>query len=235
MLDHTDEPELIVASAARLCYSKSTPTELKNGLTNEETAKLIRMIYELGHLSVFEHATFTFGVEGISRVTSHQLVRHRIASYSQQSQRYVDISGSENFVIPKTIEKSKISNKVKEFLGKASRLYEELLREGVPAEDARFILPQAITTNIVVTMNARELHHFFQLRLCRRAQWEIREMAARMLFEVLKVAPILFEKAGPSCYSRNRCSEGSMTCGRKIKSHKEIFFENGLHIDTENQ
>ncbi|MCX7831384.1 MAG: FAD-dependent thymidylate synthase [Actinobacteria bacterium] len=235
LLDHTDEPELTVASAARLCYSKSTPTELKNGLTQKEAARLIRMIYELGHLSVFEHASFTFGVEGISRVASHQLVRHRIASYSQQSQRYVNISGSENFVVPKTIKESRLSDKVEEFLGRASELYEELLREGVPAEDARFILPQAVTTNIVVTMNARELHHFFQLRLCRRAQWEIREMAARMLFEVVKVAPTLFEKAGPSCYSRKRCSEGSMTCGKKIKSQEEIFIENGLHIDTGNQ
>jgi thymidylate synthase (FAD) len=228
LLDHTAEPERVVASAARLCYSRSTPEQLKEKIGREETERLIRMIFKLGHLSVFEHASFTFGVEGISRVTSHQLVRHRIASYSQQSQRYVNLSGVEDFVIPETIKNSNFFEEFLRIARESSQLYEEMLASGIPQEDARFVLPQAITTNIVVTMNARELHHFFLLRLCRRAQWEIREMAARMLFEVIRVAPVLFEKAGPSCFSRGFCSEGEMTCGKKVKNIPEIFEEFGL-------
>lgn len=228
LVDHTAEPELTVAAAARLCYSKKNPSEIKKGLEKEEAVRLLRMIYDLGHLSVYEHASFTFAIEGISRVTSHQLVRHRIASYSQQSQRYVDLTGSERFVVPEAIRNSGLLGKVEELFSEASKLYEELISSGVPVEDARYVLPQAVATNLVVTMNARELHHFFKLRLCRRAQWEIREMAARMLFEVLKVAPVLFEKAGPSCFSSGRCSEGRMSCGRKIKSQPEIFEEIGI-------
>lgn len=228
LLDYTGEPERTVAAAARLCYSPSTPEKLHEQLKPEEVKRLIEMIYQLGHLSVFEHASFTFGIEGISRVTSHQLVRHRIASYSQQSQRYVNLSSRENFVLPATVKESGLADDVKDHFMKAARLYEQLVDAGVPVEDARFVLPQAITTNIVVTMNARELHHFFRLRLCRRAQWEIREMAARMLFEAAKVAPVLFFKAGPSCYSLGRCSEGKMSCGRKVSSQEEIFREFNL-------
>lgn len=228
LLEHTGEPQRVIAAAARLCYSKSTPRKLKENLSDSEVERLLKMIRELNHLSVFEHASFTFGIEGISRVTSHQLVRHRIASYSQQSQRYVDLSKIENFVVPETIRGSELYEKVCSYLQNASSLYEELVESGIPQEDARYVLPQAITTNIVVTMNARELLHFFNLRLCRRAQWEIREMAARMLKEVLKIAPLLFEKAGPSCYSKGRCSEGKMTCGKKVKSLSEIFEEFNL-------
>lgn len=228
LLDHTAEPERVVASAARLCYSRSTPEQLKEKISKDEIERLIRMIFKLGHLSVFEHASFTFGIEGISRVTSHQLVRHRIASYSQQSQRYVDLTGIENFVVPNTIKDSPFYENFYKILRESSQLYEEMVENGIPQEDARFVLPQAITTNIVVTMNARELHHFFMLRVCRRAQWEIRELAARMLFEVVRVAPVLFEKAGPSCFSRGFCSEGEMTCGKKVKNINEIFEEFGL-------
>lgn len=228
LLSHTSEPELTVASSARLCYSKLSPEELKDSLTEEEINRLIRMIRDLGHLSVYEHASFTFGIKGISRVTSHQLVRHRIASYSQQSQRYVNLTGRENYVFPPAINEKGLTKEVEEFFLKASQLYEKLLNEGVPNEDARYVLPQAITTNIIVTMNARELHHFFELRLCRRAQWEIREMAARMLFLAVGVAPVLFEKAGPSCFSKGFCPEGKLTCGKKVKKQEEIFVEFGL-------
>lgn len=228
LVDHTAEPELTVAAAARLCYSKKNPSELKKDLQRDEAARLLRMIYELGHLSVYEHASFTFAVEGISRVTSHQLVRHRIASYSQQSQRYVNLTGLEEFVVPQSFRKTEMFEKIRDFFMEASKIYEELISNGVPIEDARYVLPQAVSTNIVVTMNGRELHHFFKLRLCRRAQWEIREMAARMLSEVLKVAPVLFERAGPSCFSAGICSEGRMTCGRRVRSQSEIFEEIGI-------
>jgi thymidylate synthase (FAD) len=228
LLDYTGEPERTVAAAARLCYSSLTPEKLYEKLTPEEIKKLIEMLFQLGHLSVFEHASFTFGIEGISRVTSHQLIRHRIASYSQQSQRYVNLTNREDFVFPASIKESQFKDEVSEHFEKAARLYEKLLEAGIPAEDARFVLPQAVTTSIVVTMNARELHHFFRLRLCRRAQWEIREMAARMLYEAVKVAPVLFYKAGPACYSLGRCSEGKMSCGQKVKSQEEIFQEFGF-------
>lgn len=225
LLDHTGEPERMVAAAARLCYSSSTPRELKQQLTDEEVTRLIRMIRNLGHMSVFEHASFSFGIEGISRVTSHQLVRHRLASYSQQSQRYVDLSGGAEFIIPDSIKQANMEEEAQEIIKEAAGFYRKAVEAGVPVEDARYFFPQGVATNIVVTMNARELHHFFQLRLCRRAQWEIRKMAALMLKEVLEVAPVLFEKAGPACFSRNRCSEGKMTCGKPVRQITEIFEE----------
>lgn len=225
LLDHTGEPERMVAAAARLCYSSSTPRELKEKLTDEEVARLIRMIRNLGHLSVFEHASFSFGIEGISRVTSHQLVRHRLASYSQQSQRYVDLRKGAEFVIPDSVREAGLEGEALELIERAKKFYELAVEKSVPVEDARYFFPQAVTTNIVVTMNARELFHFFQLRLCRRAQWEIRKMAALMLKQVIEVAPVLFEKAGPACFSRNKCSEGKMTCGKPVKQISEIFEE----------
>lgn len=225
ILDHTGEPELTIAAAARLCYSEKTPFELKKGLTVPERERLIRMIRDLGHLSTFEHLSLTFGIDGISRVCSHQLVRHRLASYSQQSQRYVDLSGKIDYIIPKSIFMSRQRDHSRKMFKMAHDFYKLLIEEGVPPEDARYFLPQAVTTNIVVTMNARELLHFFELRCCRRAQWEIRKLACLMLKEAQKVAPIVFEKAGPSCMNKGKCQEGKMTCGKPVKSVNEILEE----------
>jgi thymidylate synthase (FAD) len=175
----------------------------------------------MGHLSVLEHASFTFGIEGISRATSHQLVRHRLASYSQQSQRYVAASAPE-FVVPPSIEKD--AAKKKNFEAAVRKIYREyakLLEQGIPAEDARYLLPNAAHTKIIVTMNARELIHFFNLRCCERAQWEIRDMATMMLKLAKKTAPFIFRECGPSCVS-GKCSEGEMTCG-KPKEIREKF------------
>ncbi len=225
VIDHTTEPERTVASAARLCYSPHSAIELKENLTDQDVSRLIRMIINLGHFSVLEHATFSFGVEGISRVTSHQLVRHRVASYSQQSQRYVDLSDVASFIIPPSVKGSKYAKKVTENVEKSLELYRLLVEEGIPQEDARYFLPQAIETKIVISMNARELLHFFRLRCCRRAQWEIRKLACLMAEEVKKIAPVIFEKAGPSCVATGKCSEGKMTCGRPAKSLSEILNE----------
>ncbi len=208
LLSYTPEPDRVVAISARLCYSKIGISELAEKLADDKIKDLLKKLESSGHLSPFEHANFTFGIEGISRVTSHQLVRHRIASYSQQSQRYVKMSNGE-FVIPPSIKKnSSASELVYNLNDMAMSVYNKLIQLGIPEEDARYILPQGITTKIIVTMNARELLHFFNLRCCLRAQWEIRTMANLMLRKVKEVAPIIFEKAGPSCFSGPCPEEG---------------------------
>jgi thymidylate synthase (FAD) len=212
LLTHTPDPERVVAAAARLCYSAAGIEQLLEK-SRPEQESLLKKILALGHTSVLEHACFTFGIEGISRACSHQLVRHRIASYSQQSQRYV--SNRERFeaVTPESIGRQpELAGKYTAFLNQAHLLYQELLEAGVPAEDARFVLPNAAATKLVMSMNGRELQHFFELRCCRRAQWEIRLMATEMLRQVRRVAPVLFGSAGPGCV-HGACPEGKMTCG----------------------
>jgi len=213
LLSFTPEPEKTVALAARLCYSDSTIEELEERVKGISIEKFLGKIMRLGHLSVLEHASFTFGIEGISRATSHQLVRHRLASYSQQSQRYVKFDRPE-YVTPHSVAADDESKKLfDEAVAGAYRLYRTLLERGVPAEDARFVLPNAACTRIIVTMNARELLHFFRLRCCERAQWEIRDMATRMLVLAKEKAPVIFAGSGPACVT-GPCSEGEMTCGR---------------------
>jgi len=212
LLTHTPEPERVVAAAARLCYSSAGIGQLLEK-SREDQQELLLKILSLGHYSVLEHAAFTFGIEGISRACSHQLVRHRIASYSQQSQRYVSHREPFAAVVPQTISaRPELAERFEAFMREAHQVYRELLDAGVPAEDARFVLPNAAATKLVMTMNGRELHHFFELRCCRRAQWEIRAMAVAMLRLVRQVAPVLFAKAGPGCL-HGACPEGKMTCG----------------------
>lgn len=221
LLSHTRDPEEVVAAAARLCYSASSIGTLVEKSRHDREG-LLAKILDLGHLSVLEHASFTFGVEGISRACSHQLVRHRLASYSQQSQRYV--SHKERFaaVIPPSVaDRPELRERFEAFLEEAHRAYRELLDAGIPAEDARFVLPNAAETKIVVTMNARELHHFFNLRCCRRAQWEIRAMAVEMLRLARQAAPLLFAQAGPGCVAGG-CPEGAMTCGAAAEVRREF-------------
>jgi len=208
LLSYTPEPDRVVALSARLCYSKIDISELAEKLTNEKVKELLDRLRRSGHLSPFEHASFTFGIEGISRVTSHQLVRHRIASYSQQSQRYVKMTKAE-FVVPPSIMKNENALELLSSVNESARsAYNRLIELGIPEEDARYVLPQGVTTKIIVTMNARELLHFFNLRCCLRAQWEIRMMANLMLKEVREVAPIIFENAGPFCFSGPCPEEG---------------------------
>ncbi|AMV73576.1 FAD-dependent thymidylate synthase [Desulfuromonas carbonis] len=212
LLTHTPDPERVVAAAARLCYSAAGIDQLLAKDRSEQEA-LLRKILGLGHLSVLEHAAFTFGVEGISRACSHQLVRHRLASYSQQSQRYVSHKERFDAVTPPSIAAHpELTARYTALLDEVHALYRELLAAGIPAEDARFVLPNAATTKIVVTMNARELVHFFELRCCRRAQWEIRDLAIQMLRLARQAAPLLFATAGPGCLN-GPCPEGAMTCG----------------------
>lgn len=216
LVSHTPDPETTVALAARLCYSPVSIGDLRDRLSGSDIRKFLEKILTLGHLSVLEHASFTFGIEGVSRVTTHQLVRHRVASFSQQSQRYVSHKEMFQVVIPPSISADPMmEEKFSSLLRELHRLYGEMVESGIPAEDARYVLPNATETKILATMNVRELLHFFRLRCCERAQWEIRAMAVEMLKLAKSVAPILFEGAGPGCLS-GPCPEGEMTCGRMV-------------------
>lgn len=224
LLFHTPEPEKICAQAARLCYSDSSIENIAEKLDKAGVTGFLKKIMSLGHYSVLEHATFTFGIEGISRANSHQLVRHRVASYSQQSQRYVKNSEDFPHILPESIkncEKLSSDNRkaidiFTEAIQSCGKAYQLLTEMDIPAEDARYLLPNATETKIIVTMNARELLHFFKVRCCDRAQWEIRDMSWQMLKLVKQIAPVIFEKAGPACVA-GPCSEGSMSCGNPKK------------------
>lgn len=245
LIAYTPEPEKTIASAAKLCYSAATIDTISDGLTEEKTSNFIDMLSEIGHESPIEHASFTFGIEGVSRSLLAQITRHRMASFSVQSQRYVKENAFE-FVLPPEIEA--IPEAKEEFLKAMEedqahydslteklkkRHYEDFLSAGLSEkeamkkaekkaiEDARFVLPNACTTKMMCTMNARSLKNFFAVRCCNRAQWEIRELATLMLKEVKKVAPHLFKDMGPSCLC-GPCPEGKMSCG-KITEVREKF------------
>jgi thymidylate synthase (FAD) len=214
LISHTPDPERMVAMSARLCYSPIGAEELVENMSNTQVEKLVSKIVEMEHLSTLEHVSFTFAVEGVSRVLTHQLVRHRIASYSQQSQRYVSEHDFE-YIMPPTIAGNQAAKaKFEQLMDTIQDTYNELVELGVHKEDARYCLANAAESKIVVTMNARTLLHFFELRCCMRAQWEIRSLAELMLTEVREIAPLLFKKAGPTCVTSNYCGEGQLTCGR---------------------
>jgi thymidylate synthase (FAD) len=224
LISYTMDPARVVAAAAKLCYSASEVSELMNDLTPSKIKDFLLQLRSVGHLSPFEHANFTYAVEGISRVASHQLVRHRLASYSQQSQRYVT-SRVPKAVIPPEISRNKDAAAIYEKSVQDSyAAYERLAAMGIPKEDARFILPNGWETSLILTMNARELHHFFHLRLCRRAQWEIRALARRMLVLARGAAIELFDVAGPMCVTEGICRE-LHPCGRPFSSVGEIIDE----------
>jgi thymidylate synthase (FAD) len=213
LLEYTPTPEFTVAMAARLCYSQVGVKDLKEKMSEKEITKLLDKLRTSGHLSPFEHASFTFGVEGISRAATHQLVRHRIASYSQQSQRFVNLEDFHYITPPSISANPLLLEKFTQGIEALREVYKQLLKSDVPKEDARYILPNACETKIVITMNARELLHFFRLRCCNRAQWEIRSLADEMLRRVREVARNLFKEAGPPCLSTG-CQEGELSCGR---------------------
>jgi len=222
LINFTPDPDGTVAMAAKLCYSSANVENLKEEIPKTEIGNFIKKIIQMGHLSPVEHANFTFAIEGISRACSHQLVRHRLASYSQQSQRYVGMDNGFNYIIPPSIEEDpELKIKYISFMEEVQRFYNDLVenfkkkgKTGESAyEDARFVLPNATETKIILTMNARELLHFFTQRLCLRAQWEIRKMALEMLKAVKKVSPVIFANAGPACL-KGSCPEGKFSCGK---------------------
>lgn len=270
IIAHTPEPDKVVAQAGKLCYSAVGVDEITQKLTDEEIARYVNMLANIGHESPLEHVSFTFAIEGISRACTHQIVRHRIASYSQQSQRYVKLEQFE-YIVPPAIEKNPEAKRIFiQAMERDQKAYDELvdlllediltdkhaadygscireiLKENPDAvpdrskvldlyaenflenyrkaekqaiEDARYVFPNACETKIVVTMNARSLLHFFNVRCCNRAQWEIREMATEMLKECKKIAPALFKKAGPDCVY-GKCGEGKMSCKHPRKEEE---------------
>ena len=217
LLYHTPDPERAIATAARLCYAPVGADELMETMDDAKVEHILDIVIAGGHFSTLEHASFTFAVEGISRTCTHQLVRHRLASYNQQSQRYVGFEKGFDYIVPASIKANDkaldlfISSMTEDKLA-----YQKLVEMGIPKEDARFVLPNAAESKIVITMNARELMHFFSIRCCNRAQWEIREMAWKMLELAREKAPHVFETAGPGCV-RGKCPEGKMTCGNPYK------------------
>lgn len=213
LLYHTPDPERAIATAARLCYAPVGAAELMETMPEERVMSVLSTIMKSGHFSTLEHASYTFAIDGISRACSHQLVRHRLASFNQQSQRYVKFKDGIEVVEPPSIADSAQAHAVfDEAIAACADAYSKLMELGVAAEDARFVLPNAAETKIVVTMNVRELLHFFDMRCCNRAQWEIRELAHRMLELARPTAPFIFMDAGASCV-RQGCPEGKMTCG----------------------
>lgn len=253
LITHTPNPEAVVATAARLCYTHSSVEDLMETYDAKTNSKFVAMLSTMGHESPLEHVSFTFAVEGVSRSLLAQLTRHRIASYSVQSQRYVRLDDFQ-FVVPpeidsqpeaKTLFLEAMQEQAKAYMYLAKTLQEEhtrnLMAQGMDAdtalkkaekmanEDARFVLPNACETKILFTMNARSLKHFFSLRCCNRAQWEIRELAREILCIVFPIAPALFWNAGPNCVAFGRCTEGRMSCGeaeemkRLYKSMKDAY------------
>lgn len=252
LIAYTPNPEELCAAAAKTCHSREYPGKMSYNEVNEileivqspgiyepkeilkalhekkkkdveDARKVVEIVRALGHHSVMEHASFTFLIEGISRACSHQIVRHRIASYSQQSQRYVEMKDFP-YVIPNTIKNNKDAIEIyNEFMKKCSEAYEKLVDSGIPMEDARYILPNATQTSLIMTMNARSLWNFFSLRCCEHAQWEIKNVANKMLKEVKKVAPTLFRNAGAPCV-RGFCPENDKNCPRYRSVEKVISF-----------
>lgn len=220
LLAHTPEPEKTCALAARTCYSALEYDELKALVDEKDQAAFLRRIMASGHLSVLEHASFTFGISGVSRALLAQITRHRIASFSVQSQRYVSLEKGFGYIVPPRI-RDLGENAVKAFESQMAQMqawyqgWQEKLGENAN-EDARFVLPNACETHITVTMNARELLHFFSLRCCNRAQWEIRALAREMLRLCKQVSPTIFESAGPGCV-RGACPEGAKSCGQQAE------------------
>lgn len=245
LITYTPNPERTVATAAKLCYAGSSLDELTAGLTDEKAAGFVEMLGEIGHESPIEHASFTFGLEGVSRSLLAEITRHRIASFSVQSQRYVRKDSFEFVTPPEIAAIPEAAAEYKAAMAAAQQSYdklagmlkarhlERLTGEGLDEksaarqaeksaiEDARFVLPNACDTKMIVTMNARSLHNFFALRCCNRAQWEIRGVADQMLALVSAVAPNLFSKAGPACVN-GACSEGKMTCGKAAAVRERI-------------
>ena len=213
LLFHTPEPERAVAVAARLCYAPIGAAELMEEMSEEAVRRVLKTIMTSGHYSALEHVSYTFAVDGVSRAMTHQLVRHRLASYNQQSQRYVSYADEPSFIVPREIAEDPDALAAYNAVNAAAfAAYRKMLDDGVAAEDARYLLPNAMETKIVVSMNIRELLHFFELRCCKRAQWEIRGVALKMLELAEPTAPYIFMDAGASC-RRGPCREGKMTCG----------------------
>ena len=234
LVRHTADPEALTALGARLCYAGGDVDRLLSLIEEKDQKAFVEKIMSMGHESVLEHVSFTFLIEGVSRVLLAQLTRHRIASFSVQSQRYVSYADGFGYIVPPAIRQLG-PEAVAEYESQMAQMqswYEGWQKKLGDAgeksnEDARFVLPNACETRILMTMNARELRHFFSLRMCSRAQWEIRQMATSMFEQCCRVAPAMFRDAGPGCL-RGACPEGAKSCGRAaaIRKEREEFLNN---------
>ncbi len=238
LLRYTPEPEKTVALAARMCYSAASFDDILSASSKHDPggdAKFLAGLLASNHLSPLEHASFTFLVGGVSRALLAQLTRHRIASFSVQSQRYVNARGM-GYVVPQRVQElgGEAVTRYGEQMDTIASFYEEWIDKLGESgkEDARFVLPNAAPTQLIMTMNARELLHFFSLRCCNRAQWEIRALALSMLAYAKAVAPALFKKAGPGCVY-GACPEGRMSCGRAEEVRKRL--ERLAEVNTEDE
>lgn len=244
LIAYTPEPEKVVAAAAKLCYSNAHIDDLLDGLTPEKSREFVQRLASMGHESPTEHVSFTFAIEGVSRSLLAQITRHRIASYSVQSQRYVNLRQFDYVLPPEIEEDGEAAAAFDAAMQAQARQYQQLtdllkekhktaflaagkdektaarMAEKQALEDARFVLPNACTTKMIVTMNARSLNNFFRHRCCSRAQWEIRSLADEMLRQVCAVAPSLFAKSGPSCVA-GPCPEGAMSCGKSAEMREK--------------
>lgn len=230
LLRHTEAPETLVALAAKLCYDGCDTQELLEKITHKDQSAFVRKVMGMGHESVLEHVSFTFLIEGVSRALLAQLTRHRIASFSVQSQRYVSYDGGFGYIVPPKI-KALGEEAEWEYANQMDAMqewYENWQKRLGSNEDARFVLPNACETRLMLTMDARELLHFFELRMCNRAQWEIRELANRMFELCYEKAPEIFADAGPKCL-RGKCPEGEKTCGmaETVRKERALFLSKG--------
>ncbi|MGL5712436.1 MAG: FAD-dependent thymidylate synthase [Paraclostridium sp.] len=245
LVSYTPNPEKVISMAAKLCYSSVGVDEIEQNLTDENIEKFLNMLINIGHESPLEHVSFTFAVEGISRSCSHQIVRHRIASFSQQSQRYVKLDQFEYIIPPEINEIEEARALFIESMNKDQEAYDKIVdilfekhynklinfgknekeahrqAEKKAIEDARYVFPNACETKMVFTMNTRSLYNFFSHRCCERAQWEIRDLATEMLRQVREIAPILFKNSGPNCI-KGACPEGKMTCGQVVEIREKF-------------
>ncbi len=237
LISHTPNPEKVVAAAAKMCYSNSGAENILDKLDEEKTTKFLEHLTALGHESPLEHISFTFAVEGVSRALLAQLTRHRIASYSVKSQRYVEEADYTYITPPEILENPEAKELYDATMAKIGEAYEALTNllyekhktqmdeksaKKKAIEDARFVLPNACETKLIMTFNARSLLNFFQLRCCNRAQWEIRALADAVLWEVRKVAPVIFRYAGPKCV-HGACPEGNMSCGKRAEMQNKYL------------
>ena len=228
LISHTPLPEQVCALGAKLCYAKADVNALRERVSSQDQSAFLERIMQSGHMSVLEHASFTFAVEGVSRALLAQLTRHRIASFSVQSQRYVSLAENFNYIMPPAIKAlgeeaaARYDAQMRQMQAWYAQWQQELGAKGESSnEDARFVLPNACETRLIVTMNTRELLHFFELRCCSRAQWEIRALATEMLRLCRKTAPVLFADAGPGCV-RGACPEGAKSCGNAAQVHEKF-------------
>jgi thymidylate synthase (FAD) len=204
-----------IYSACRTCYSADTPFEIFESTDDEQKMlKLINRVISSGHYSTIEHIQVSFAISNVSRACTHQLVRHRHMSFSQKSQRYVKEKGQFDYIIPPTIERNpELKAKFQNFMAEISDKYQEFVEAGIPAEDARFVLPNATASSMVASLNLREMIHLANLRLCTRAQYEIRTMVKAMCDELIKSEPWLKDYLVPKCVRLGYCDEDK-SCGR---------------------